>query len=90
MSIVKIPAALRSYTDGQVEISVDASTVGEAVQELVERFSSLKPYLYDGDDKLRPFVNLFVEEHNVKDLDGLKTPLGEDSRVLLVPSISGG
>jgi molybdopterin converting factor small subunit len=39
---------------------------------------------------MRPFVNLFLGEHNVKDLDGLATPVSEDSRLLLVPSIAGG
>ena len=90
MAILRIPTPLRSYTDGQVEVSVGGENVAEAMQQLVERYPSLKPHLYDGDGKLRPFVNLFVGENNVKDLQGLATPLQADDRVLLIPSIAGG
>jgi molybdopterin converting factor small subunit len=90
MPTLKIPTPLRSYTGGQVEVRVGGSTVGEVVEKLVEDYPPLKPHLYNGDGKLRPFVNLFVGEHNVKDLDGLATPVTEKTRILLVPSIAGG
>lgn len=90
MAILKIPTPLRSYTDGQVEVRVGGKNVAEAMKELVQRYPTLQPHLYNGDGKLRPFVNLFVGEHNVKDLQGMSTPLADDARVLLVPSIAGG
>ncbi|MFH1185597.1 MAG: MoaD/ThiS family protein [Chloroflexota bacterium] len=90
MPILKIPTPLRSYTEGQVEVRVEGHSVGEAMDKLVEAFPALKPHLYNGDGNLRPFVNLFVGEHNVKDLDGLATAVAENTRVLLVPSIAGG
>lgn len=90
MPILRIPTPLRSYTGGQVEVQVNARSVGEAVEKLVEMFPTLKPHLYNDDGRLRPFVNLFVGEHNIKDLDGLATPVAEDTRVLVVPSIAGG
>jgi molybdopterin converting factor small subunit len=90
MPTLKIPTPLRSYTDGQVEVRVGGSSVGEAMERLVADYPPLRPHLYNGDGKLRPFVNLFVGEHNVKDLDGLATPVTEETRILLVPSIAGG
>ena len=90
MAILRIPTPLRSYTDGQVEVRVDGENVAEAMKQLVQRFPTLQPHLYNGDGKLRPFVNLFVGENNVKDLQGLATPLGAEDRVLLIPSIAGG
>ena len=90
MPILKIPTPLRSYTEGQVDVKVDGRDVGEAMQRLVERYPPLRPHLYNGDGDLRPFVNLFVGGHNVKDLDGMTTAVDEDTRVLLVPSIAGG
>ena len=90
MPILKIPTPLRSYTDGQVEVKVDGRSVGEAMENLVVKYPTLRPHLYNGDGKLRPFVNLFVGGQNVKDLGGLTTPVVEDTRVLLVPSIAGG
>lgn len=90
MPTLKIPTPLRSYTGGQVEVAVAAKDVGEAMQQLVLKYPPLKAHLYNGDGKLRPFVNLFVGGNNVKDLQGMSTPLAADTRVLLVPSIAGG
>lgn len=90
MPILKIPTPLRTYTDGQVEVEVIGQTVGEAMLQLVHEFPPLRPHLYNGDGKLRPFINLFVGGQNVRDLNGLETPISEDTRVLLVPSIAGG
>ena len=90
MAILKIPTPLRSYTGGQVEVKVDGKTVAEAMEHLVQQYPALRPHLYNGDGKLRPFVNLFVGENNVKDLAGMATPIKDDVRVLLIPSIAGG
>ena len=91
MAILKIPTPLRSYTNGQAEVIVAGSNVGEAMNQLVEQFPTLKPHLYTSDGRLRPFVNLFLGENNVNDLpSGLQTPLDENARVILIPSIAGG
>jgi molybdopterin synthase sulfur carrier subunit len=90
MAIVRIPTPLRSYTNGEIEVGVSGETVAAAMLQLVEQYPTLKPHLYDSDGRLRPFVNLFVGEDNVKDLQGLDTPLGESAKVLLIPSIAGG
>ncbi|MGE5072654.1 MAG: MoaD/ThiS family protein [Anaerolineae bacterium] len=90
MAILKIPTPLRSYTNGQAEINVNGNNVAEAMQSLVEQYPTLKPHLYTGDGRLRPFVNLFLGENNVKDLQGLETPLEDNARLLLIPSIAGG
>ena len=61
------------------------------MNQLVEQFPTLKPHLYTSDGRLRPFVNLFLGENNVNDLpSGLQTPLDENARVILIPSIAGG
>ncbi len=91
MAILKIPTPLRSYTNGQAEVIVAGNNVGEAMNQLVEQFPTLKPHLYTSDGRLRPFVNLFLGENNVNDLpSGLQTPLDENARVILIPSIAGG
>ena len=90
MAILKIPTPLRSYTDGQAEVTVSGGNIGEAMEHLVDKYPTLKPHLYSGDGRLRPFVNLFLGENNVNDLQGLETPLEENARVLLIPSIAGG
>ncbi len=90
MSTLKIPSPLRSYTNGMAEVTVHGATVGEAMKSLVEQFPALLPHLYNGDHTLRPFVNLFLGENNVKDLQGLETPLADGSTLRLIPSIAGG
>jgi len=90
MAILRIPTPLRAYTGGNNEIMVRGSTVGEALNDLVTIYPALRPHLYNGEGVLRPFVNLFLGENNVKDLQGLATPVGDDDRLLLIPSIAGG
>ena len=90
MATLKIPTPLRNYTDGQAEVVVSGANVAQAMEHLVHRFPSLKPHLYGADGNLRPFVNLFVGENNIKDLQGLDTPIDEHARLILIPSIAGG
>jgi len=90
MPVLKIPTPLRSYTNGQVEVTLSGSNVSEVMHQLVEKYPTLKPHLYNGDGQLRPFVNLFVGENNISDLQGLDTPLENNTRVILIPSIAGG
>ncbi|MBI5838784.1 MAG: MoaD/ThiS family protein [Chloroflexi bacterium] len=90
MSILKIPTPLRSYTNGQAEVTVNGGTVASAMTSLIEQYPALKPHLFSEGGDLRAFVNLFLGEHNIKDLQGLETPLGESDRLILIPSIAGG
>lgn len=90
MASLRIPTPLRVYADGKTEVNVQGGTVSEAMDDLVVQYPALQPHLFNGDDQLRPFVNLFLGEDNVRDLDGLTTTLNEDDRLLLIPSIAGG
>ena len=90
MPILRIPTPLRTYTNGQAEVSVEGTTVESAMNSLIEQFPSMQPHLYNGQGELRPFVNLFLGEDNIKDLQGLSTPLQDGDRILLIPSIAGG
>lgn len=90
MPTIRIPSPLRSYTNGQSEVSVDGKIVSEAIEDLVIQFPSLQPHLFNPQGELRPFVNLFLDQENIKDLQNLETPLGKDDRLLLIPSIAGG
>jgi len=90
MTILKIPTPLRYYTNGQAEVAVAGSDVAEAMRDLVGKYPTLEQHLYNGDGKLRNFVNLFLGENNIKDLQGLETPLNEGDTLRLIPSIAGG
>lgn len=90
MSIIRIPTPLRVYTNGQSDIAIEGQTVAEALANLIERFPALEQHLYGENRELRPFVNLFLGDENIKELQGLNTPLKDDDRLLLIPSIAGG
>jgi molybdopterin synthase sulfur carrier subunit len=90
MIILKVPTPLRSYTQGQNEIPVQGSTVAEVMQDLVEQHPSLRPHLYNSVGELRPFVNLFLNDENIRDLQGVQTPVQEGDLLKLIPSIAGG
>jgi molybdopterin converting factor small subunit len=90
MTILKIPTPLRYYTDGQAEVAVSGSTVAAAMRDLVGQYPTLEQHLYNGNGDLRAFVNLFLGENNIKDLQGLDTPLREGETLRLIPSIAGG
>jgi molybdopterin converting factor small subunit len=90
MTILRIPTPLRPYTEGNSEIEVQADNVAGAMQQLIGLYPTLKPHLYNGDGQLRPYVNLYLNEDNIKDLQGLDTPVAESDRLMLIPSIAGG
>lgn len=90
MPVLRIPSPLRSYTNGLAEVPVQGENVGEAMLHLVKLYPTLQPHLYNSQGNLRPFVNLFLGETNIKDLQGLQTPLQENDHILLIPSIAGG
>jgi molybdopterin synthase sulfur carrier subunit len=90
MPTLRIPTPLRPYTSGQSEIPVEGANVAQAMKDLVRQYPALKPHLYNGEGSLRPFVNLFLGEDNIKDLQGTETPLQAEDRLLLIPSVAGG
>lgn len=90
MPSIRIPTPLRSYVNGQAEVSVQGSTAGQAFENLLVQFPAMRPHLTKEDGSLRPFVNLFLGENNLRDLGGLDTPLAAEDRLQLIPSIAGG
>ncbi len=90
MSEIRIPTALRSYTDGQEQLEVGATTVAAALQELADRYPGLAPHLFDNSGELRPYVNLFINEVDIRTLGGSQTPIGTGDKLMILPSIAGG
>ena len=90
MPSIRIPTPLRAYAGGQSEVSVQGQNVGQALGSLVEQNPSLRTHLFTENGELRAFVNLFLNEDNVKDLQGLDTALSDSDRLMLIPSIAGG
>lgn len=89
-AILMIPSALRVHSDGRGRLPVHARTVGEALQLAGQEHESLLQHILTRDGQLRPFVNIFVRQEDVRHLHGLETRLREGDMVMVVPSVAGG
>ncbi len=87
---IRIPTPLRPYTDGDKIIELKANTVGQALSILCEMFPRLKPHLFDDQENLRNFVNVYVNDNDIRYSGGLETELKTNDTVLIIPSIAGG
>jgi len=87
---VLIPTPLRSYTDKQDAVVVEGTTVGEVLENLTTKYSSLKPHLYGNNGGLRSFVNVYVNDEDIRYLQKEKTRLNESDIISIVPAVAGG
>jgi adenylyltransferase/sulfurtransferase len=90
MTTLKIPTPLRPYAGGQEEIDVPSGTIGDALTSLTEQHPDLKQHIFNEEGQLRPFVNLYLNQDDVRYLDGLATPVAEKDLLRIIPSIAGG
>jgi len=87
---VFIPTPLRPFTDQQATVQVAGSNVGEVLQNLVSVHAELRNHLFNTDGKLRSFVNVYVNDEDIRYLSKEQTPVGDKDSVSIVPSVAGG
>ena len=90
MSVLRIPTPLRPYAEGAREIEIDAENVGSALEELTGRYPSLHKHLFTEEGELRSYVNLFVNNEDIRHLQGVETPVNAGDKLMIIPSIAGG
>ena len=90
MARIQIPSPLRQYTGKQAVVSVAAKTVGDALAGLIAQHPDLKRHLYNDDGKLRAFVNIYVNDEDMRYLQKEATVLSDGDTISIVPSIAGG
>ena len=90
MPTIRIPTPLRPYTNSQAEIPVAGATVGAVLSDLTSKYPNLRQHLYAESGELRAFVNIFLNEEDVRHIRGSDTPVNEQDRLMIVPSIAGG
>jgi len=88
--LVRIPTPLRSITKGQAEVEAAGETVGDVISFLERQFPGLSDRILDETGAIRRFVNIYVNDEDVRFLDGIKTVLTERDHVAIVPAIAGG
>lgn len=90
MATVRIPTPLRKLTGDQRTVQASGRTVAEVVDDLERRYPGFKARVVDGDGKVLSFVNIFVNDEDVRFLQGLATPVANDADVSIIPAMAGG
>jgi molybdopterin synthase sulfur carrier subunit len=87
---IEIPTAFRRFTDGAPKVDSGATTVAEALNELVAKFPALSRHVRDEQGQIRQFLNVYLNEEDIRFLSGEASTLKDGDKLLLVPSIAGG
>jgi adenylyltransferase/sulfurtransferase len=87
---ITIPTPLRQFAAGESEIQVEAQTAGEALNQLTTTHSELRRHLFNDQNAMRNFVNVYVNDEDIRHLNGPDTPVKDGDTILIVPSIAGG
>ena len=90
MSTVKIPPVLRASTGGEREVEAEGSNVGEVLSSLAEQHPETKHQLFGDDGALNRYVNVYLNDEDVRVLRGLETPVEEGDTLVILPAMAGG
>ncbi len=86
---VRVPTILRTYTDGEKSVLADGQTLGGLIDDLEQNHSGIKERLIDNGE-LRRFVNVYVNDEDVRFTGSLQTPLADGDQVVILPAVAGG
>ncbi|PYC85414.1 molybdopterin synthase sulfur carrier subunit [Streptomyces tateyamensis] len=87
---VRIPTILRPYTDGAAEVSAEGATLAEVVADLEQNYTGISARILDDAGKLRRFVNVYVDDDDVRFAEGLATELKDGAKISIIPAVAGG
>ena len=90
MSTVKIPPVLRSSTGGEKEVPAEGSSVGAVLRELADRHPDTERQLFSDDGQLNRYVNVYLNDEDVRVLHGLDTPVTANDTLVILPAMAGG
>jgi sulfur-carrier protein len=87
---VRIPSPLVSLTNNQSEVTANGSSIKEVLEDLEKQFSGLKERLFDDGGSLRRFINIYLNEEDIRFLDGENTKINDGDEISIIPAIAGG
>jgi len=87
---ILIPTPLRPYTDKQDAVEASGATIGELLADLTAKYSGLKAHLYNEQGKLRSFVNVYLNDEDIRYLEKEKTAVKAGDTISIIPSVAGG
>lgn len=89
MAVVRIPTPLRPHAGGLDRVEASGTTIGEILADLGSRHPALRERLFDGDE-LRRFVNVYLNNEDIRYLEDLATPVAESDEISIIPAVAGG
>jgi len=90
MATVKIPPVLRPSVGGEKQVSADGSNVGEVLKALATEHPQTQSQLFSSEGELNRYVNVYLNDEDVRVLDGLETAVGESDTIVILPAMAGG
>jgi sulfur-carrier protein len=87
---VRVPTVLRKHTNGEKAVTAEGASVRELIDDLAGRHPGLREALVDDNGQLRRFVNVYVNDEDVRYLSGIETPLSDGDSVSVLPAVAGG
>ncbi len=87
---VMIPVALRQYAAGNDTVELNGAKVGDVLRQLGELYPDLRKHIFSDEGELRSFVNVFINDENIRDRDGQNTAITEGDELVIVPAVAGG
>jgi len=90
MAHVRIPTPLRQFTQGKDEIEIQGETLAHVLKNLDQEYRGIGEKIVDEKGSVRRFINIFIGEHDVRHLEGLKTRVQDDDVISIFPAIAGG
>ena len=88
--LIEIPSALKQYVNHQDEVEVIGSSVEKALESLCAQFTDLKPNLFDENGIVRNFINLYLNDDDIRYVNGMNSAVKDGDRIQIVPSVAGG
>ena len=89
-AVVRIPTILRTYTGGAAEVAAEGATLQEVLDSLDAQYPGIAARVLDDNGALRRFVNIYVNDDDVRFLDGLATPIADGANISIIPAVAGG
>jgi sulfur-carrier protein len=90
MAVVRIPPVLRPSVGGEREVAAEGASVGEVLNTLAEAHPETQSQLFGPEGDLNRYVNVYLNDEDVRVLDGLETPVGEGDTLVILPAMAGG
>lgn len=90
MTTINLPTILRQLASGDKKIDAEGSTVGEVFADIAGRYPKLGSQLLSAEGNLAVFVNVFLDDEDIRYLEGLESPVGEGAEITILPAVAGG